>query len=100
MQGMHREDILMQFMKQDEKILSIKGIVKKVGESHDFLMIEVTENAHRLDKVELKQKHHTRQIDELFAIKLNIDIFETKMDQQDAWIDAVEKRCKYQEYES
>ena len=49
---MHREDILIQFMAQDEKISKSKAMAKKVKETHEYLMLEVTENANHQDRID------------------------------------------------
>lgn len=54
MQNMHVEDILMQFMKLDKKIDINKNLAKKVKETHEFLMLEVNDNANRMNKFEIK----------------------------------------------
>ena len=40
-------------MKQDEKIDVIKNVSKKVKESHEYLMLEVGDNAKRMDSLEM-----------------------------------------------
>lgn len=100
MQNMHREDILMQFMEQDQKINKIKNIVKKVKETHEYLLLEVNDNAARMDKLELRCNQAEKFIKELQDEKLDIKIFDEKLDQVDSIVDTMGKRMAYNEYEN
>ena len=100
MNNMHREDILLQFMAQDEKILKTKAMAKKVKETHEYLMLEVSENANHQDRIDQIIKELKIEVEVISDLKLNKEIFTIKADHTDGWISTIEKRLKFQEHES
>jgi hypothetical protein len=41
-------------MKCDEKINKVNRVAKKVKETHEYLMLEVSDNATHLDKIDIR----------------------------------------------